>query len=266
LFEDILTVTVTSQAIEEAIEGIVEHLQEVCQPREVVFLNETPVRSRIGLECGIHTRSGQNLKARWIEIDGLAYRMDWLQPEKPRFFLDQREQHALVGSLCEGRSVLDGYAHSGAFALQAARAGATHVRAVDNAEACVKAIGAQAQKNGCFIEAVQADVLDDLAGLPPGAIDVIILDPPEVAEVEPGHVHHLHTQAFRQLPAGGLLATYCRAPGTSAAQFETIVARAAAEAGREARIFARTAQPFDFPVLLHLPESQVLKGFILQVE
>ncbi|MFO8026750.1 MAG: hypothetical protein R6U56_03705, partial [Opitutales bacterium] len=80
------------------------------------------------------------------------------------------------------------------------------------------------------------------------------------AEELPGE---LHRQAFATLPPGGLLATYCRDAGL--ADFESSVGAAAAESGREARIFARTSQPFDFPMLLNFPESQTLKGLILQV-
>ncbi len=266
LYEGILAVTSSSAMVDAMMDEIVECLKEACEPKEIVFLNDSPTRAALGLECAVHTLSGQNLKARWIEIDGLAYRLDLLNAEKPRFYLDQREQHALVGSLCEGRTVLDGYAHSGAFALQAARGGAEHVVAVDQSNDCVKAIGALAQKNDCFVETIEADVAAFLAERTVGELDAIILDPPEVDALDPVAVEALHTSAFACLPEGGLLATYCRSEKATAAEFEEAVARAATVAGREARIFARTAQPFDFPVLLNFPESRYLKGLILQVE
>ena len=255
-YDGILAVRSSHAVIDAVMDEIVACLQEACEPKEIVFLKEG----------GASTQSGQNLKARWIEVDGLSYRLDLLHPEKPGFFLDQREQHALVGSLCEGRTVLDGYAHSGAFALQAARAGAEHVVAVDTSEACIKAIGAGAQKNGCFVETIEADVAAFLAERKVGELDAIILDPPQRESFDAAAVEALHADAFRCLPDGGLLATYCRSAATSAATFEASIARAATAAGREARIFARTAQPFDFPVLLNLPESRYLKGLILQVE
>lgn len=266
LYEDILTITSTHAVVDAAMDDIVACLQEACLPKEIVFLNEDPRRTALGLESSLRTLSGQNLKARWIEVDGIAYRLDLLKADKPRIYLDQREQHALVGSLCEGRCVLDGFAHSGAFALQAARAGAEHVVAVDTSAACLKAIGAQAQKNGCFAETIEADVVAFLKERAVGDLDAIILDPPQVGRIDAPAVEALHRSAFSCLPEGGLLATYCRSTETSVAEFEDCVARAAAAAGREARIFTRTAQPFDFPVLINLPESHFLKGLILQVE
>lgn len=257
LYEGIVTVTATHAVVEAAMEEIVECLKEACEPKEIVFLKEGVAGT---------TLSGQNLKARWVEIDGIAYRLDLLNPDKPRFFLDQREQHALVGSLCEGRTVLDGFAHSGAFALQAARAGAEHVVAVDTSEACIKAIGAQAEKNNCFVETIEADVAAFLAERTVGDLDAIVFDPPHTEAFDAVAVEALHTSAFNCLPEGGLLATYCRSTTTTAAEFEDTVSCAAVAAGREARIFARTSQPFDFPVLLNFPESRYLKGLILQVE
>lgn len=256
LYDGILTVRSDHAVVDSAMDEIVACLREDCEPKEIVFFKE-------GVAS---TLSGQNLKPRWIEIDGLFYRLDLLNPEKPRFFLDQREQHALVGSLCEGRTVLDGFAHNGAFALQAARSGAEHVVAVDTSDACVKAIGAIAQKNDCFIEAIQGDVAAFLAERKVGELDAIILDPPMSEPFDAREVESLHSSAFSCLPNGGLLATYCRSTTSTAAEFEDAVAAAAAAAGREARIFARTAQPFDFPVLLNFPESRYLKGLILQVE
>ncbi|MGZ0654070.1 class I SAM-dependent rRNA methyltransferase [Coraliomargarita sp. W4R53] len=256
LYDGVVTVASTHAIVDAAMDEIVESLKEACEPKEIVFLKPHAAS----------TLSGQNLKARWIEIDGIGYRLDLLNGEKPRFFLDQREQHALVGSLCEGRTVLDGYAHSGAFALQAARNGAEHVVAVDTSEACIKAIGAHAQKNNCFVETIEADIEAFLKERAVGDLDAIILDPPHTESFDAAGVEALHTSAFTCLPEGGLLATYCRSTSTSASDFEDTVARAATAAGREARIFARTAQPFDFPVLLNFPESRYLKGLILQVE
>lgn len=256
LYDGILAIQSTHPIVDAAMDEIVECLKEACEPKEIVFF--TPE--------GAQTLSGQNLKARWIEIDGIAYRLDLLNVEKPRIFLDQREQHALVGSLCEGRTVLDAYAHSGAFALQAARNGAEHVVAVDISDACIKTIGAQAQKNNCFVETIDADVAAFLTERTVGDLDAIILDPPHTEALDAAALEALHYSAFSCLPEGGLLATYCRSTHTTAAEFEAVVARAATAAGREARIFARTAQPFDFPVLLNFPESRYLKGLILQVE
>ena len=265
-YADVLTITAQTAAADAHLDMIAKLLKEQLAPQEIVFLNDCESRAVYGLERDVRTLSGNNLKARWVEIDELSYRLDLMQPQKPRFFLDQREQHSLVGSLCEGRVVLDAFSHSGAFAMQALRAGAEHVVATDLSETCVKAIGANAQRNECFIETIDCDAAAFLAERTVGDFDCIILDPPSEMAADLDALKQLHVSAFRCLPAGGVLATYCRSETITLEAFERLVSTAAAEVGREGRIFARTGQPFDFPTLLNFPEGNILKGLILQVE
>ena len=265
-YADVLTITAQTAAADAHLDMIAKLLKEQLAPQEIVFLNDCESRAVYGLERDVRTLSGNNLKGRWVEIDELSYRLDLMQPQKPRFFLDQREQHSLVGSLCEGRVVLDAFSHSGAFAMQALRAGAEHVVATDLSETCMKAIGANAQRNACCIETIDCDVAAFLAERTVGDFDCIILDPPSEMVADLDALKQLHVSAFRCLPAGGVLATYCRSESIKLEAFERLVSTAATEVGREGRIFARTGQPFDFPTLLNFPEGNILKGLILQVE
>jgi len=265
-YADVLTITAQTAAADAHLDMIAKLLKEQLAPQEIVFLNDCESRAVYGLERDVRTLSGNNLKGRWVEIDELSYRLDLMQPQKPRFFLDQREQHSLVGSLCEGRVVLDAFSHSGAFAMQALRAGAEHVVATDLSETCMKAIGANAQRNACCIETIDCDAAAFLAERTVGDFDCIILDPPSEMVADLDALKQLHVSAFRCLPAGGVLATYCRSESIKLEAFERLVSTAATEVGREGRIFARTGQPFDFPTLLNFPEGNILKGLILQVE
>lgn len=253
LFGDVVWVSLETGAIRRHGDLVAEVIQEVVAPIEIV----------VNRGEGPQTFTGQGLKGRWIEVDELFYRIDLLNTQKPRFYLDHREQHSLVGSLCEGRAVLDLFSHSGAFALQAMRAGADRAVAVDSNEFYVKGVGANAQRNELQVETVAEDALSYMKEAEAGEFDAIILDPPATYFREKAMAEALHRMAFASLPPGGLLATYCRDAGL--ADFESLVVEAAAKAGREARIFARTSQPFDFPMLLNFPESQMLRGLILQV-
>ena len=265
-YEQIFTVTAETAAMDVHLPFIVDLIKEICTPHELVFRNHVSIRKAFDLECSIKTMSSNHLKARWMEIDGILHRVDCMQPEKPCVQLDQREQYALVGSLCEGRCVLDAYAHSGGFALSAASSGAEHVVAIDSSELCVKAIGASAQRNDCFIEAIQCDVLEFLKDRQVGDFDCIVLDPPEELWSDEASIRAIHEEAFRILPKGGILATYARLANFDSRQLERIVSAAAGLSGREGRIFARTGLPFDFPCLLNLPETSYLKGLIILVE
>jgi 23S rRNA (cytosine1962-C5)-methyltransferase len=262
----VLTISAETAAVDAHLGMIAELLKEQLSPQEIVFLNDAESRAVYGLERTVGTLSGNNLKGRWVQIDEVSYRLDLMQRQKPRFYLDQREQHTLVGSLCEGRVVLDAFSHSGAFAMQAVRAGAEHVVATDLSETCVKAIGANAQRNECFIETIDCDASAFLVERTVGDFDCIILDPPSELAENLELLKQLHVSAFRCLPDGGVLATYCRSETITLEAFERVVSAAAGQVGREGRIFARTGQPFDFPTLLNFPESNYLKGLILQVD
>jgi len=263
IYGEVILLRVENAAIESHLATILEIFVEMVAPREIVIEHPATCEA-FGIESGIRTHSGQNLKGFWFEIDEIAYRLDLLNADKPRFFLDQREQHSLVGSLCAGRRVLDAFATQAAFALQALRHGAAEVVAVDHSSDAVKAIGANSQKNQLPVQAVVTDVLDFLSEQAAGSFDCIILDPPEGMDAE--QLIKLQQRAFSVLDQGGVLATYCRAATLGREAFESMVAEAASTVGREGRVFARISQPFDFPVLLNLPESAHLKGLILQVE
>jgi 23S rRNA (cytosine1962-C5)-methyltransferase len=162
--------------------------------------------------------------------------------------------------------MLETYSAAGAFALQALRQGATEATALHSDNDCVKTIGANAQRNSLTVNAQAADPAVYLSEASAGAFEAIVLDPPADLAGGREQLAQLQANAFRILPEGGLLATYCRQSDLACDAFEALVADTAAQAGREARLFARTAQPFDFPILLNLPASQAVKGLILQVE
>jgi len=228
---------------------LVDYFKDVAAPRDIV-LDAPGGRPR--------TASGDNLKGFWCEVDDLAFRVNLLDPELARFPLDLREQHALVGSLCADRRVLDLGAGCGGFSLQAARAGAAGVTSVEPDERSAKGIGANAAKNSIRVNVEHHDPEAFLLAAEAGSYDALIVAPEALTEMS-------LEAAFRGLAQGGILAAYMRDPSVPIHAFEASVAQALARTGREGRLFARVAQPFDFPVRLNFPESQALKGVILEI-
>lgn len=206
--------------------------------------------------------SGNNLKARWIEVDALLYRIDFLNPTKPGFPLGLREQHVLFGSLCEGRRVLDLNSVSGGFALQAMAHDAISSLAVDSSDSFAKAISANAQRNGLQVEVLASDPLSFLKSQSAHAFDAIAVS---LSAANAGTLNEICESAFRILPDSGLLAVYLVEGSETTSSVEDAISEAAGTVGREARVFARTAQPFDYPMLLRFPESLVIEGILLEV-
>lgn len=249
LYQEVVLVRLETAAFAAMQAVVLEVLRETLNPAEIVWVDAH----------GVRTESGNNLKPRWIEIDELSYRVDLLQPEKSGFPLVLREQHALFGSLCGERKVLDLFAHSGAFALQAMQHGATESVAVHPDAAYSKAVGANAQRNGHRVEGVCAEVLAFLAEQAPGSFDAVAIDLPGRGE------EAVLKSVFDRIAGGAVMAAYLPLQVGEMRQLDAMVGEAAAAAGREARVFARTTQPFDFPSLLNFPESQIIEGLILEV-
>ena len=100
------------------------------------------------------------------------------------------------------------------------------------------------------------------------SFDLIVLDPPKFADSR-NHVEKAcraykdaNRLAFKLLRPGGLLATFSCSGAIDPALFATVVAEAACEAGRDARIVGRFDQSPDHPVSLACPEGRYLKGLL----
>lgn len=271
-FEDVLVVQSLTLAVENQLPAIADCLLELLQPAEILFRNDAPVRKLEGMALEVKTQSGRPLQPRNFEIDSLLYELDLANAQKTGFYLDQREQHVLVASLCEGRRVLDGFCNQGAFGLQALNAGADYALSIDASATCCAAAKENAGRNDLPLQVQEANMFDFMKTVERGAFDCIILDPPSFARNKQSVAgalrgyKELNLRALQCLPKGGLLATYSCSQHVDAVTFEQTVVSAAADANRELRLFARTGQPFDHPVLLNFPESNYLKGLILQVE
>ena len=102
--------------------------------------------------------------------------------------------------------------------------------------------------------------------------NLIVLDPPKFA---PSISHaqraaraykDINLLGFRLLNPGGMLMTYSCSGGIGHELFQKIVAGAAVDARRDARILRRLSAGPDHPVALHFPEGEYLKGLLVQVD
>lgn len=274
-FGDTLVVQIQSLAMEQRSQAIGDVLARVMAPREIVFRNDAPIRRLEGLPLEVHTRSGQACEPRWVTIDGLQYWLDLQGGQKTGFYLDQRAQHRRVAAYCAGRRVLDAFCNQGAFALHAARAGATKVLGLDSADDAVAAARRNAARNQLPAEFGLANVFDWLNSSDRAAEplwDVIILDPPPFAKSKSAlegalrGYKDINLRAMQRLVPGGVLATYTCSHHMHDAELRGVLAEAAGDVRRKVRVLEYCHQPPDHPVLVTMPESEYLRGYILSVE
>ena len=210
-----------------------------------------------------------------IVENGIRYTVDFENGQKTGFFLDQKYNRLAVSRLAKGRTVLDCFTHTGSFALNAARGGATHVTAVDVSEFAVQCAAENARRNGLdgVMDCMAANVFDLLPQLEkqPRKYDFIILDPPAftksrktVASAMTGY-KEINYRAMKLLPRGGYLATCSCSHFATEELFIKMLRSAARDAGVQLRQIEARQQCADHPILWGVEETNYLKFFIFQV-
>jgi 23S rRNA (cytosine1962-C5)-methyltransferase len=274
-YGDAVVVQLQTLAMERRSALIGDLLARLLGPAEVIFRNDAHIRKLEGLETENHTRSGRPWEPRWASIDGIEIWLDLMGGQKTGFYLDQRAQHAAVARYCAGRSVLDAFCNQGSFALHAAKAGASRVLGLDSAVDAVAAARLNAERNGlkaAFEVANVFDWLNDPANKAGPAWDVIILDPPAFAKSRSAlegalrGYKEINLRAMQRLAPGGVLATYTCSHHMQDADLRGVLSSAASDARRRARVLEHCHQPADHPVLISMPESEYLRGYILRVD
>jgi len=273
-FDDTLVAQIQTLAMEQRSALLGDLLAELAKPAEIIFRNDANIRKLEGLPVEVHTRSGTAWAPRWVQIDGLDYWLDLQGGQKTGFYLDQRLQHAAVAKYAPGKRVLDAFCNQGSFALHCARAGAASVRGLDSAFDAIGQSKKNAERNGLAADFVAANVFDwftaqrDVAP----AWDLIILDPPPFAKSKSAlegalrGYKEINLRAMKALTPGGVLATYTCSHHMQEAQLREVLAEAAADAKRRVHVLEWCHQPPDHPVLVTMPESEYLRGYILRVE
>jgi 23S rRNA (cytosine1962-C5)-methyltransferase len=275
-YADFLSCQFLAAGAEHWREAVLDALEAELKPRGIFERSEASARRKEGLPSARGLLRGEAPPARLeVEIGGSRQLVDIAEGQKTGAYLDQRENRARVAAYAKDARVLDAYTYSGGFALSCLAAGATDALLLDSAESALTLAVEQARLNGleerCRI--LESDVGDALRKLSAAGerFDLIVLDPPKFVhtadQVNPGSRAYkdINRLACGLLRPGGILATFSCSGHVDAALFQKIVAGAAVDAGRDAQILEKLAQPADHPVGLHFPEGEYLKGMILRV-
>lgn len=203
----------------------------------------------------------------------LQFYIDFQKGQKTGFFVDQRENRALLERYAKGKNVLNICCYSGGFSVYALRGKAEKVVSVDASEAAIALTERNVTLNFNNEKRHTAVVADAFQFVEANAseYDVIILDPPAFAKHNrvlnnalKGY-RRLNRLAISSIPKGGIIFTFSCSQVVSRSDFRKVVFQAAAEAGREVCILQQLSQPQDHPVNIYHPESEYLKGLVLQV-
>ena len=255
-----------ADALAEVLDGIVDN---------IYYKSETTLAYKASEDGGNGFLKGGLATASDIAVEnGLKFHVDWLGGQKTGFFVDQRENRALLERYSHGRKVLNMFCYTGGFSFYAMRGGAELVHSVDSSSRAIDITRANVELNfpgDARHEAYAEDAFKYLDRMG-DQYDLIILDPPAFAKHKDAlrnalmGYRKLNAKAFEKIRPGGILFTFSCSQVVTKDNFRTAVFTAAAMSGRRVRILHQLTQPADHPVSIYHPEGEYLKGLVLYVE
>jgi 23S rRNA (cytosine1962-C5)-methyltransferase len=277
-YGDVLVVQTLTRGIAARAIRLAELAAEVTGARAVYRRGDATAAAIEGFDDTSGWLVGRTESVVEIREGPCRFRLDVEDGQKTGFYLDQRENRALVGARAAGRDVLDAFAYTGAFGAWALRGGAASVLALDSSgPACARAaahLAANAPPGGAARhEVLEANAFDTLRAFERGGrrFDLVVLDPPPFtrrrAAVDAAlrGYKEINLRALRCLRPGGLLATFSCSHHVSPALFDEVCQAAVEDVGRPVRVLARVTQARDHPVLLAVAETRYLTGLVLEV-
>lgn len=252
----------------ESIVKSVPGVNNVYYKSETTLPFKAPVDPEDGYLVGSDTKNYTALE------NGLQFHVDWLRGQKTGFFVDQRENRALLERYSAGKSVLNMFCYTGGFSVYAMRGGATLVHSVDSSAKAIELTDKNIALNfpGDSRHASFAEDAFKYLNASDQKYDLIILDPPAFAKHRDAlrnalkGYKRLNAKGFEKIKPGGIVFTFSCSQVVTREQFRLAVFSAAAESGRNVRILHQLSQPADHPVNIYHPEGEYLKGLVLWVE
>ena len=278
VYGDFVVLQILTAGAERLRPAILAALQEVVDPAGIFERSAGGARREEGLGDRTDVAQGAAPPA-YIEVrEGEARCLvDVRGGQKTGFYVDQRDNRALVGRLAGGRDVLNCFAYTGGFAVAAGRGGARRVVSVETSGPALQLARENWALNGLGDDRAEwlardvFDVLTPLAGAPEEQrFDVVVLDPPPFARHRADRdkavraYRDLNRRALRALRPGGLLATFTCSAHVSREPFLHAVATSGQPTMR-LQVLAQLGAPADHPVLAAHPEGEYLSGLLIRV-
>jgi len=208
-----------------------------------------------------------------VKENGFSFHVDWKNGQKTGFFLDQRDNRALLGRYAKGKDVLNTFSYTGGFSVYAMMNGANSIDSIDVSKNAIEVLNKNMLLNNESATNFESIAKDTFSFFKESEkeYDIVILDPPAFAK-NIGAKHNalmgykrLNIEGLKKVKKGGLLFTFSCSQVVDSLTFSQIIMSAAIESGREIKIIHRLTQGADHPVNIYHPEGEYLKGLVLMV-
>jgi 23S rRNA (cytosine1962-C5)-methyltransferase len=272
-FGDVLVSQITVAGLEALRGEAYAALGDLLPGCAILQMNDVPARRAEGLSQKDEAVSGDvPVEAPFLE-SGLHFTSELTGGQKTGFYCDQRENRRLAEKLAGGRTVLDLFAHSGAFGLYALRGGAEKVTLVESSTRLIdrgRELLVLNHLDPERTEWVKANVFEDLRQRT-DSYGLVICDPPPLVRKRPDvdaaarAYKDLNRLALGRVKPGGFLLTFSCSGAVDVKLFRQIFFAAAVEARVRVALLQPLAAAPDHPVAITHPQGEYLKGWLAVV-
>jgi 23S rRNA (cytosine1962-C5)-methyltransferase len=273
-FGDVLVSQITVAGLEALRGEAYAALAEAFPGLSILQVNDLPARRAEGLSHqGVEAILGSPPAEEAFLECGFQLTAELAGGQKTGFYCDQRENRRRTESLAEGRTVIDLFAHTGAFGVYALRGGASRVVLVESSARLIERGRQHVEMNGFEsgrAEWVKANVFEDLRQRTE-RYGLVICDPPPLVRKRPDldaaarAYKDLNRLALQRVEPGGLFLTFSCSGAVDTKLFRQILFAAAVEAGVRVALLEPLAAAPDHPVDIRPPQGEYLKGWLAMV-
>ncbi len=258
--------------IERLRHTLIELILEILDPISIYERSDHSARIIEGLGAKTGQVFGSTPDEIMIHENDMVFMVDSKKGQKTGFYLDQRDNRALIRKLSLDRKVLNLFCYTGGFTVAAILGGAKDVLSIDSSDGALS----MAQKNNRLNKIQKASIFlntDVFHYVRKESIDsnLIIIDPPaftknreSINDACRGY-KELNMQVIKRCLKGSFILTCSCSRFIDMRLFQKVIFAASADAGRDVSILMKCHQPADHPINIFHPESEYLKSLLLFV-
>lgn len=274
-YDDVLVLQTLSSGMDRRKDLLADLLCQESGATRVYLRNDAKSRTLEGLPVERGFLRGGGATTVEIQEGPARFLVDIERGQKTGWFCDQRENRLVTARFAAGAEVLEVFAHTGAFGIHAALAGAKSVEGLDVSEEALALARNHTVLNKVGDRCVyrSADAFEEMRKLERTGrrYDLVLLDPPAFARSKQAVPRALagykdvNLLGMRLTKPEGFLVTSSCSHHVTEQELWTGIRLAARDAKRHVRLLEQRGQAMDHPILATMPETRYLKCFILQV-
>ena len=274
-YGDYYVVAIATAGMQKLQTEILTALDKVLKPKGVVLRNDASIRQQEGLDRYVEIASGAVPDLVELEEGDCRFQVSLTEGQKTGWFFDQAANRQKMLEYVSGKTVLDVCSYVGAWSVQAAKAGATEVTAVDVSAKALDAAHYNAELNNVAdkLILIEGDAFDAMRELKQEnhRYDVVILDPPAFIkkrkDIKQGLIAYkrLNELAVRLVNNDGILISASCSHHLSGQDLVKTLQQAARHNDRWLQILEEGKQGIDHPVHPAIPETSYLKAYYCRV-